>query len=50
MELEIVYIDEEKVACEGEGNDIGHPKVFLDLSEHGEHTCPYCGRIFKLKK
>ncbi len=26
-----------------------HPRVFLDLDENGEASCPYCGTKYKLK-
>jgi len=26
-----------------------HPRVFLDLNEHGEAKCPYCGTMYRLK-
>ena len=26
-----------------------HPRVFLDLSNHGRGKCPYCGTEYQLK-
>lgn len=26
-----------------------HPRVFLELDDHGEAKCPYCGTAYKLK-
>ncbi|MBS0307603.1 MAG: zinc-finger domain-containing protein, partial [Proteobacteria bacterium] len=26
-----------------------HPRVFLEMSEHGEAKCPYCGTAYRLK-
>ncbi len=26
-----------------------HPRVYLDLSAHGEAKCPYCGTLYRLK-
>ena len=26
-----------------------HPRVFLDLAETGQATCPYCGTQYQLK-
>jgi len=26
-----------------------HPRVFLDLGEHGKGKCPYCGTEYRLK-
>jgi uncharacterized Zn-finger protein len=27
----------------------GHPKVYIDLADHGEGKCPYCGTVYRLK-
>ncbi len=35
------------VACEGEKDSLGHPKIYLNLEENGIHICPYCSRHFK---
>ena len=26
-----------------------HPRVFLDMDEHGKAKCPYCGTEYRLK-
>ncbi|TFW04743.1 zinc-finger domain-containing protein [Oxalobacteraceae bacterium OM1] len=26
-----------------------HPRVYLDLGDHGTGKCPYCGTVYKLK-
>jgi uncharacterized Zn-finger protein len=26
-----------------------HPKVFINVAEHGEGRCPYCGTVYRLK-
>ncbi|HSH54871.1 MAG TPA: zinc-finger domain-containing protein [Methylotenera sp.] len=26
-----------------------HPRVFLDITETGQVSCPYCGTTYKLK-
>ncbi len=26
-----------------------HPRVFLNVADHGEGKCPYCGTVFRLK-
>lgn len=26
-----------------------HPRVFLNLDDHGEGKCPYCGTVYRLK-
>lgn len=42
---EIVIVDEERVACDGGGGALGHPRVFLHTGPDGV-DCPYCGRRF----
>ena len=38
-----------KVACDGNGAEgLGHPRVYLDLTAHGEIVCPYCSRTYVL--
>ena len=37
-----------KVSCQGEKEEIGHPLVYLDLLKTGEAVCPYCSAHFKL--
>jgi uncharacterized Zn-finger protein len=26
-----------------------HPRVYMDMTETGTATCPYCGTVYKLK-
>ncbi len=42
----IVYVDTEKVSCDG--GELGHPLVYLVL-DGGEVECPYCGRKFMFR-
>lgn len=35
-----------KVVCDGGGGPLGHPKVFINLDQPGNHTCGYCGLRF----
>ena len=46
---EIVETDSETVACDGNGNALGHPRVFLSIGKEGFVDCPYCDRRFVLK-
>ncbi|XP_067936558.1 NADH dehydrogenase [ubiquinone] iron-sulfur protein 6, mitochondrial-like [Watersipora subatra] len=34
------------VSCDGGGGPLGHPKVFINLDQPGNHTCGYCGLRF----
>ncbi len=44
---EIIKVERRQVSCDG--GPIGHPKVYLEIGNSGEVTCPYCGRRFVLK-
>ncbi|MDB2438481.1 zinc-finger domain-containing protein [Hellea sp.] len=37
-----------RVACDGGGGALGHPKVYLDMGQETEVSCKYCDRLFKL--
>ncbi len=42
---ETIYVKERRVACDGGGGALGHPKVWYSL-EDGEAECLYCDRTF----
>lgn len=44
---EVIVVASRVVACEGGDDVLGHPKVFLRISDD-EVTCPYCSRRFRL--
>jgi uncharacterized Zn-finger protein len=46
---EIVEVAETRVACEGIGGTLGHPKVYLEMGDEDFVVCPYCDRRFVLK-
>lgn len=46
VEIEIVEVDTNSVACDGGGGALGHPKVWVALDASGHGTCLYCGRRF----
>jgi uncharacterized Zn-finger protein len=37
-----------RVACDGGGGVLGHPKVYLEMGDEGFIDCPYCDRRFAL--
>jgi uncharacterized Zn-finger protein len=37
-----------RVACDGNGGTLGHPKVYLQIGDEGFVDCPYCDRRFVL--
>ena len=46
---EIVETDHTRVACDGGGGALGHPKVFLEMGDENFVECPYCDKRFTLK-
>jgi NADH dehydrogenase (ubiquinone) Fe-S protein 6 len=51
---EIVYTDSARVKCDGStdiraGASLGHPRVWLEIDEHGYVDCGYCDRRFVLR-
>src|SRR3990167_9071227 len=56
---EITKVETPRVACDGSGEiragdgfaaaALGHPRVFLEIDEHGYVDCGYCDRRFVLK-
>ena len=50
---ETVRVSQPRVACDGAsdipgGAALGHPRVFLQIDEHGYVDCGYCDRRFVL--
>ncbi len=45
---ETIIVSEKRVACDGGGGALGHPRVFLEIDSTGAVTCPYCSRHFVL--
>ena len=46
---EIVETDQSRVACDGGGGALGHPKVYLEMGDENFVECPYCDKRFVLK-
>ena len=46
--FEVITVDTDRVACDGGGGALGHPKVYLNLGPDGHVECPYCSRLYKL--
>lgn len=42
---EVIYVNERRIACNGGGGALGHPRVWYSL-EDGEAECGYCDRKF----
>lgn len=45
---EITKTDKRRIACDGGGGALGHPKVYLDMGQDDHVICKYCGRRFEL--
>ena len=46
---EMILVTSKKVACDGGGGALGHPKVWYDMFEDDMVECKYCDRVFVLK-
>jgi len=54
---ETILVDQPRVKCDGAGGDfggdipgaLGHPRVWLEIDEHGYVDCGYCDRRFVLR-
>lgn len=48
---ELIRVTSRRVQCDGSGDipaALGHPRVFLEIDEHGYVDCGYCDRRFVL--
>lgn len=45
---EEVIVATRRVACDGVGGALGHPRVYIELGVDGMAECPYCDRRFVL--
>ena len=46
MVTETIHVTEARIACDGGGGPLGHPRVWLTLGTDGEIICPYCSRRY----
>lgn len=44
--VETIVVHGHRVACDGGGGPLGHPKVWYELGADGEVECLYCGRVY----
>lgn len=47
---EQIDTDQRRVACDGGGGALGHPRVFLTIGPEDEVLCPYCSRLYRFRK
>ena len=45
---EQIKVRSRRVACEGVGGALGHPRVYMEMGEEDFVECPYCDRRFVL--
>ena len=45
---EVVVVRSRRVACDGVGGALGHPRVWLEMGEANFVECSYCDRRFQL--
>lgn len=43
---ETVLVRSHRMACDGVGGALGHPRVWLEMGGSGFVDCPYCDRRF----
>jgi uncharacterized Zn-finger protein len=43
---ETVAVRSHRIACDGVGGALGHPRVWLEMGAAGFVDCPYCDRRF----
>ena len=56
---ETTFVETTRVSCDGSGEirpgagykpaALGHPRIYLEIDEHGYVDCGYCDRRFVLK-
>ena len=45
---EVIAVHDHRVACDGGGGALGHPRVYLEIGGRGYAECGYCDRRFVL--
>ena len=45
---EVVLVASHRIACDGVGGALGHPRVWVEMGAAGFVECPYCDRRFVL--
>ena len=45
---EVVTVRSRRIACDGVGGALGHPRVWLEMGGATFVECPYCDRRFEL--
>ncbi|WP_051279366.1 zinc-finger domain-containing protein [Hellea balneolensis] len=45
---DVTIVTTRRVACDGGGGALGHPKTWLDMGQDNQVRCKYCDRVFAL--
>jgi uncharacterized Zn-finger protein len=45
---ETIVVRSKRVACDGSGGPLGHPRVYMEMGEDDFVECGYCDRRFVL--
>jgi uncharacterized Zn-finger protein len=45
-QFEIIETKETVVKCDGGGEPLGHPAIYLNLGKEEKVICPYCSKCF----
>jgi uncharacterized Zn-finger protein len=43
-----IVVTKTRIACDGGGGALGHPKVWMDMGQDTQVKCKYCDRVFVL--
>ena len=46
---EVIVTEDHRIACDGGGGALGHPRVYLEMGEDDFVECGYCDRRFVKK-
>ena len=44
----VEIVTQKRIACDGGGGALGHPKVWMDMVQDNEVICKYCDKVFRL--
>jgi uncharacterized Zn-finger protein len=47
---ETILVDTTRIACDGSGGTLGHPRVYLEMGDADSVRCGYCDRLFVLSE
>lgn len=45
---DVTVVITKRVACDGSGGALGHPRTWLDMGQDTKVRCKYCDRLFVL--